>query len=171
MIVLAVLQPDPISLPCRNAWQASRDDGIAAALTFFATLAFAPNIQNGILTGIIFSLGAFIYRRMSPRIVLLGIHADGVLRDAQHHELPPLHEKLGALRFDATLFFANVSFFEDAILKLEREHPQLKYILVVASGINHIDASAVEVLRRLVRRLREWASRWFSAARNGNSSK
>lgn len=154
MIILAVANLIDLSA-LRHAWQAGRDDGIAAALSFFATLAFAPNIQNGILTGILFSLGAFIYRRMSPRIVPLGIHRDGALRDAMHHGLPPLHEKVAAMRFDATLFFANVSFFEDAILKLERENPQLEYILVVASGINHIDASAVEMLRGLVRRLGE----------------
>ena len=154
MIVLAVANLIDFS-SLRHAWQAGRDDGIAAALTFVATLAFAPNIQNGILTGIIFSLGAFIYRRMSPRIVLLGIHGDGRLRDAGHHGLPVVHEKIAAMRFDATLFFANVSFFEDAIMKLEIENPKLEYILVVANGINHVDASAVEMLRRLVRRLRE----------------
>jgi len=154
MIVLAVANLIDFST-MRHAWQASKDDGIAAILTFVATLAFAPNIQNGILTGIIFSLGAFIYRRMSPRIVQLGLHADGTLRDAERFKLPPLHERIGALRFDATLFFANVSFFEDAILKLERDNPKLEYIQVVANGINHLDASAVEMLRGLVRRLRE----------------
>ena len=154
MIVLAVANLIDFSA-LRHAWQAGRDDGIAAALTFIATLAFAPNIQNGILTGITFSLGAFIYRRMSPRIALLGIHPDGRLRDAGDHSLPALHRKIAALRFDATLFFANISFFEDAILKMERENPELKHILVVANGINHIDASAVEMLRRLASRLRE----------------
>lgn len=154
MIVLAVTNLIDLSA-LRHAWQAGRDDGIAAALTVVATLAFAPNIQNGILTGITFSLGAFIYRRMSPRLVQLGIHPDGALRDAGHHGLPALHPEIAALRFDATLFFANISFFEDAILKLERENPDLKQILVVASGINHVDASAVEMLRQLSRRLRE----------------
>ena len=154
MIILAVSNLIDFST-MRNAWRAHKDDGIAAVLTFVATLAFAPNIQNGILLGILFSLGAFIYRRMFPRIVLMGRHADGTLSDAGYHELPPPHEKIGALRFDAALFFANVSFFEDAILKLERENPELEYILVIASGINHLDASAVEMLRALTRHLRE----------------
>ena len=154
MIVLAVANLIDFST-MRNAWKANRDDGVAAALTFFATLAFAPNIQNGIMAGIIFSLGAFIYRRMFPEIVLLGLHADGTLRDAVVHKLSPVHEKIGALRFDAALFFANVSFFEDAILKLERETPKLEYVLVVASGINSVDASAIEMLRDLIRHLRE----------------
>ena len=154
MIVLAVANLLDLA-SMRHAWQASRDDGIAAVLTFVATLAFAPNIQNGIITGILFSLGAFIYRRMTPRIVRVGLHADGTLRDAERLKLPPLHERIVALRFDATLFFANVTYFEDAVLKLERDNPQLEYILVAANGINQVDASAVEMLRRLVRRLRE----------------
>ena len=154
MIVLAVASLLDFS-SMRHAWQAGRDDGIAAALTFIATLAFAPNIQNGILTGILFSLGAFIYHRMSPRIVFLEAHCDGSWRESKGQAGRIPQQKIAGLRFDATLFFANVSFFEDAILKLERENPQLEYILVVASGINHIDASAVEMLRSLVTRLQE----------------
>ena len=154
MILMAVL--NLIDVPSmRNAWLANRDDGIAALLTFCATLAFAPNIQNGILVGILFSLGAFIYRRMAPPIVLVGFHEDGTLRDAGVHQLPPLPETIAALRFDAALFFANASFFEEAVLKLERDNPRLKYILVDAHGINMLDASAVEMLRSLLRHLRE----------------
>lgn len=154
MIVVAVANLVDVG-SLRRAWQASRDDGVAALLTFVATLAFAPNIQNGILTGIIFALGAFIYRRMSPRIIEVGLHSDGSLRDARHFKLPPLHSQIGAIRCDAALFFANVSFFEEAIRKMERDNLDLKYILVAANGINEIDASGVEMLRELVRRLRE----------------
>jgi SulP family sulfate permease len=137
----------------RNAWRASTDDGIAATLTFVATLAFAPNIQNGILAGIIFSLGAFMYRRMVPRFAIQTLR-DGVLSDIGTSS-PQQPETVGVLRFDAALFFANASFFEDAALKLQRENPSLKYIVVLAGGINLLDASGVEVLRSLVRHLRE----------------
>jgi SulP family sulfate permease len=154
MIILAVANLIDFKA-LRNAWLASRDDGIAATLTFVATLAFAPNIQNGILTGILFSLGAFFYRRMAPRVVTVGLHQDGSFRDAVHWSLPPLPDEIGALRFDAMLFFANTSFFEDAVLKLEREKPKLKFMLIVANGINELDASGVEMLRGLVRRLGE----------------
>jgi sulfate permease, SulP family len=154
MIVLAVVNLIDFST-MRNAWLAQRDDGIAAVLTFLATLTFAPNIQNGILTGIIFSLGAFIYRRMAPRIIKVGLHRDGTLRDLARVNVSPLHERIAALRFDASLFFANAAFFEDEVLRLESENPDLWYVLVAASGINHIDASGIEMLRRLVMRLRE----------------
>ncbi len=132
-----------------NAWRASRDDGIAAVLTFSATLAFAPNIQNGILTGILLSLTLLLYRMMRPRVAVLGLHSDTTLRDAVRHNLPPLHPRLGAIRFDGALCFVNVSYFEDALLKLEREHPGMRCILVQGSGINEIDASGIEMLRNL----------------------
>lgn len=139
----------------RNAWRANKDDGIAAIITFLATLAFAPNIQNGILTGIILSLSLLLYRMMRPRIAVLGLHSDTTLRDAVRHNLPPLHPKLGAIRFDGALRFVNVSYFEDALLKLERENPEMECILVQSSGINEIDSSGIEMLRNLLDRFQK----------------
>ncbi len=138
----------------RSAWHANRDDGIASIITFVATLAFAPNIQNGILTGILLSLALLMYRMMRPRIAILGMHQDATLRDAERHDLPPLHPQLGALRFDGALRFVNVSYFEDALLKLERENPQMNQVLIKCSGINELDSSGVEMLRNLLARFR-----------------
>jgi len=154
MIMLAVVNLIDVSA-MRNAWLVNRDDGTAALLTFSATLMLAPNIQNGILIGIAFSLGVFIYRRMFPQMALLALQEDGTLQEATHRGVVPLNEKIAALRFDAALFFANASFFEDAILELAHDNPKLEYIVIVASGINQLDASAVEMLRGLVRHLRE----------------
>jgi SulP family sulfate permease len=137
-----------------NAWKASKDDGITSIITFLTTLAFAPNIQNGIITGIIFSLALLLYRMMQPRVAGLGMHSDGTLRDAHRHNLPPLHAKLGAIRFDGALRFMNVSYFEDALLTLERKNPSLRYILVKCDGINYLDASGVEMLSSLISRFK-----------------
>lgn len=158
MIALAVFNLIDLK-GMRNAWKANRDDGLAATLTFGATLAFAPNIQNGILVGIVFSLGAFIYRRMLPRFQVLALDSEGALQNlASSHLQPharPALDAVGVLRFDAALFFANASFFEDAALKLEHERPGLRFIVVLSQGINLLDATAVEMLRRLTRQLRE----------------
>lgn len=137
-----------------KAWRASKDDGIAAVITFIATLAFAPNIQIGILTGIMLSLALLLYRLMFPRVAVVGMHSDGTLRDADYFGLDALHPKLGAMRFDGSLFFVNVSYFEEAVVKLERRIPDLKFILVVSSGINGIDASGIEMLSNLADRLK-----------------
>ena len=139
----------------RNAWLASKDDGIAAVLTFIATLSFAPNIQNGILTGILLSLALLLFRLMRPRIAILGQHSDTTLRDAVLHKLPPLQQGLGAIRFDGALRFVNVAYFENAILKLERQNPDMKFILVQCSGINQIDASGIEMVRNLLTRMKD----------------
>lgn len=139
----------------RAAWKASRQDGIAAVTTFIATLAFAPNIQDGILIGITLSLMLFLLRTMKPRIVLLGLDADGALRNAQRLNLPRFHPRVTALRFDGPLYFANVSYFEKSILQLVSGDSEVRYILVVANSINELDASGVEMLRNLIDRLRQ----------------
>ena len=138
-----------------NAWRANRDDGIAGIVTFAATLLFAPNIQNGIVTGIMLSLAMLLYRMMRPRIVILGRHRDSTLRDTHRHEdLTPLPPKLGAIRVDGALRFVNVSYFEGALLELEQGKPELQCILIKSSGINYLDASGVEIISNLVKRFK-----------------
>ncbi len=139
----------------KDAWQASRLDGLAAVVTFGATLAFAPNIQNGILTGIILSLVLFLLRTMKPNIVLLGATEEGEFRGARRFNLPKLHPHIAAIRFDGQLYFANVSYFEESVLFLISNDPVLRYILVDGSGINGLDASGVEMLKNLLHRLKQ----------------
>jgi SulP family sulfate permease len=137
-----------------TAWRANRDDGLACIITFVATLAFAPYIQNGIVTGILLSLGLLLYRMMRPRVAVLGLHPDGELLDAKLFNLPPPHPRIGAMRFDGSLHFVTGSYFEDALVQLERNNPGLRYVLVKCGGINDIDASGIEVLRSLGERFR-----------------
>ncbi len=137
-----------------HAWQAHRHDGIAAIVTFLATLSFAPHLDNGILVGAALAIILYLYRTMRPRVAVLGRHADGTLRDAHMFALPT-SESLIAIRFDGSLFFANVPYFEDTILEQAAQHPQARYVLVVGDAINELDASGEEMIRHLVQRLRE----------------
>ena len=137
----------------RHAWLVSRHDGAAAIVTFVATLAFAPHLDNGILLGAGLAVGLYLLRTMTPRVAILGRYADGSLRDAKINNLPA-SEVVTAVRFDGRLYFANVSYFEDAILEAVAANPRAPYLLVVANGINELDASGEEVMRHLVERLR-----------------
>lgn len=137
----------------KHAWEAGRHDGIAAAVTFVATLAFAPHLDKGIVVGAGLAISLFLYRTMQPRVALLGRFEDGTLRDLQVHPSLPTDERIIAIRFDGQLYFANVSLFEDAILAAVADHPDAKYVLVVADGINQLDASGEEVLSHLIDRL------------------
>jgi sulfate permease, SulP family len=138
----------------KHAWQASRHDGIAAVVTFVATLAFAPHLDNGIMVGAGLALGLYLYRTMSPRVAVLGRFSDGTLRDVKVYPDLPTSRHVVAIRFDGSLYFANVSYFEDAILEAVSHYPDAKYVLVVGNGINQLDASGEEVIHHLVERLK-----------------
>jgi SulP family sulfate permease len=99
------------------------------------------------------AIGLYLYRTMTPRVAILGRHADGSLRDAAVNKLPA-SDVVTAVRFDGRLYFANVSFFEDAILDAVAANPKAPYLLVVGNGINELDASGEEVMHHLVERLR-----------------
>ncbi|MCK5386875.1 MAG: STAS domain-containing protein, partial [Gammaproteobacteria bacterium] len=139
----------------KHAWRASKHDGLASVVTFVATLGFAPHLDQGILLGAGLAIGLYLYRTMSPRIAFLGRFSDGTLRDISVHTDLPVDEKVVAVRFDGSLYFANVSYFEEAILEAAADHQEAKFILVVADGINQLDASGEEVLHHLVQRLHD----------------
>ncbi len=138
----------------KEAWKVTRADGLAAVVTFIATLLFAPQIHWGILTGIFLSLVLYLMRTMKPEVVLLGMDEHGMLRNARRHNLPRLHPKITVIRFDGPLYFANVNYFEQSLLYLISNDPDVKFILVVGYGITSIDASGVEMLKNLLERLK-----------------
>lgn len=138
-----------------HAWKANKHDGIASIVTFLATLGFAPHLDQGILIGAGLAIGLYLYRTMSPRIAFLGRYQDGTLRDIRVHTDLPVDEKVVAMRFDGSLYFANVSYFEEAIIETMADNPNAKFILVVGDGINQLDASGNEVLHQLVQRLHD----------------
>lgn len=135
-----------------KSWRARGDDGIAAVVTFVVTIASAPSIQFGILAGILLSIALLLFRMMRPRISAIGNAVADELRDKEGLLPSALPPKLAALRFDRSLFFVNASYFEEALIELERNNPQLEYVLVIASGINEIDASGIEMLRNVQER-------------------
>jgi SulP family sulfate permease len=138
----------------KHAWQAHKHDGVASIVTFVATLAFAPHLDKGIMIGASLALGLYLYRTMSPRVAVLGRYAkDNTLRDISVHPNLPTDERIVAVRYDGSLYFANVSYFEDAILGACADYPSARYVLVVADGINQLDASGEEMLHLLVERL------------------
>ncbi|TAN48685.1 MAG: SulP family inorganic anion transporter, partial [Betaproteobacteria bacterium] len=150
LAVISLIHFDAIG----HAWRVQRHDGVAGALTFAAVLALAPHLDLGILVGAGLSVLMFLYRTMRPRIALLGRHPDGTLRDAAVHRLP-LSEHIVAVRFDGQLYFGNVPYFEDSLLDISARFPKARYVLVVADGINQIDASGEQTLRLLAQRLAE----------------
>ena len=137
----------------KHIWIVNKHDGIAAMVTFVATIASAPKLDHGIIIGAVLAITLYLYRTMQPRVAVLGRYKDGTLRDIEINKDLPTDENIIAVRFDGSLYFANVSYFEDTMLKAVSTYPDAKYLLVVGDAINQIDASGEEVLHHLVERL------------------
>jgi MFS superfamily sulfate permease-like transporter len=136
-----------------HAFKAQWYDGAISVISFLATLAFAPHLDKGIMIGVVLSLGVYLYKSMRPRVAALALHPDCSLRDAEHFGLRQC-KHIAVVRFDGPLFFANASFLEDKIAERIQSMPQLRHILIVANGINDLDASGEETLSLLVDRVR-----------------
>ena len=150
LAVTSLITPEAI----KHTWRASRADGIVAAITFVLTLLAAPHLDQGILLGAGLAVLLYLWRTMKPRVAVLGRHADGALRDVHvYPELPTSPEVL-VLRFDDTLYFANAAFFETQVLDELAKKPGASHLLILANGINQMDASGEEAVRHLVERLR-----------------
>ena len=126
--------------PIITAWRVTPYDGLIAVITFFCTLALAPQLHWGILVGVVLSVGLYLYRTMRPRVAYLARHGDGTLRDADIYGLK-LDQRIALMRFDGRLYFGASSYFEDKVLEAVARLPELRYIVIDAGGINHIDAS------------------------------
>jgi MFS superfamily sulfate permease-like transporter/tetrahydromethanopterin S-methyltransferase subunit G len=140
--------------PMMHAWQTNRHDGIVAVVTFVFTLALAPELEMGILLGMLLSLVLLLFRIMKPRIVF---------PPHQEYMLPGEAKDAGAIddgrivrmRFEGSLVFANVSFFEEQLQKLLASTPNLKVLIIDGVSINEVDASGEETLRHSFKRLTE----------------
>ncbi|MDP3482165.1 MAG: SulP family inorganic anion transporter, partial [Sulfuricella sp.] len=139
----------------KHTWQASRADGVVALTTFVITLLAAPHLDKGIMIGAALAIILYLYRTMKPRVAQLGRYKDGTLRDIKVNPDLPTSPHIIAMRFDGSLYFANISYFEDTVLEAVANKPDAKYLLVVGDSINQLDASGEEVVHHLVERLRE----------------
>ena len=63
-------------------------------MTFGVTVLTAPRIYWGVLAGVLMGLAHFLYLRLHPRIIEVGLHPDGSLRDRHLWNLPPLAPRL-----------------------------------------------------------------------------
>jgi SulP family sulfate permease len=98
-------------------------------------------------------LAHFLYLRLHPRIIEVGLHPDGSLRDRHLWKLPPLAHQLYALRMDDELDFASATALERAITEHLAAHPDVQHVCLFAQPINRIDATGVEVFMQLRERL------------------
>jgi len=148
VVILAVsslIQP----LAFVKLWRIARIEAMTAGMTFGITLLSAPRIYWGVLAGVLLGLSHFLYTRLHPRIIEVGLHDDGSLRDRHLWHLPPLASNVFAIRMDAELDFAAASSFEKYITEKLSDQAQIQHVCLFAQPINRIDATGVETLQQL----------------------
>lgn len=136
-------------------WRMSRPEALTGAITFAVTLLAAPQLYWGVLVGLLLGLGHFLYHRLNPRIIEVGRHDDGRLRDRARWNLPPLAPDLYALRIDDQLDFASASAFERAIDEHLASHPEVRHVCLFAQPINRIDVTGLETFSQVRRKLEQ----------------
>ncbi len=130
-------------------WRLSRVEALIAGTTLLVTLAAAPALYWGVLAGVLMALSHFLYLRLHPRIIEVGLHPDGSLRDRHLWQLPPLAPHLYALRMDAALDFATAAGFERTVAEHLEAHPDTRHVMWIAHPVNWTDVTGAEAFGRL----------------------
>ena len=151
-IIVAVLSLVDLGI-LKRTWAYSRTDFVAVLSTLLMTL--AQGVEVGLVVGVAVSLGLFLYRTSRPHMAEVGLvpgteHFRNVLR----HQVGT-SPRLVSLRVDESLYFANARALEDWVNDVVAEHPQARHIVLQSSAVNDIDASALESLEAIDRRLRD----------------
>lgn len=135
-----------------HLWRVKRTDAVLLGLTFVATLFLG--IEEGILIGVAASLGLFVWRSTRPHDAVLG-RLPGTTDYRNVENFPDAEEvpHVAIWRFDASFYFANADRFRDRVDSLLVRGDDVRAIVLDASGINDLDASAESMLHDIHARL------------------
>ncbi|MEK9608590.1 MAG: solute carrier family 26 protein [Flavobacteriaceae bacterium] len=153
IILTAVINLVDLKYPYQ-LWSSHREEFFILLFTFLVTLFMG--IMEGILLGTLASLSLMVYRSSQPHIAILGRikgtkHYRNIHRFTEEVETFP---GVLILRFDGQLFFGNHSYFKKQIVDLiGRETKKIRYLVIDASPINYIDASASNTLNHWIQNL------------------
>lgn len=151
----------------RQLWKTDRRDLGLLLATFAATLALG--IELGIGVGVALSLVMVIFRSAYPHVAELGqLEATRHYRNVNRFPEAVERPDVLVLRFDAQLYFANISFFRDKMEEMKvAKGSDLKLIVINAEAISFVDSSAVRMLTALVQSLRKEGISLVFASVNG----
>jgi len=131
----------------RPLWKYSRLDAVAYGLTAFGVILLG--VELGLLFGVILSIAVFFGRASHPHIAEVGrIPGSEHFRNRNRHRVEA-SDTLLLIRIDESLYFANAQYLEIQIMKRVIERREVKDVVLIASAVNEIDWSGLEMLRRI----------------------
>ena len=136
----------------RRTWRYSRQDGIAQLATLLGVL--LVGVEAGVMLGIGLSLLLFLWRTSRPHMAVVGqLPGSEHFRNVERFEVVQ-SPKVLSLRVDESLYYPNARYLEERITELVAQKPAIKHLVLMCSGVNLIDASALESLEMIAERLR-----------------
>ncbi len=137
----------------RRTFDYSKADFVAMFATILLTL--VEGVEAGILAGVGLSIGLYLYRTSRPHSAVVGlVPGTEHFRNVQRHKVETDDETV-VLRVDESLYFANARYLEETILELIANNPQVKNLVLACQAVNVIDASALESLEAINKRMRD----------------
>jgi SulP family sulfate permease len=146
-------------------WRYSKADAGALLITFGGVI--GVSVEVGILAGVVTSLVLYLWRTSRPQIAIVGrVEESEHFRNVSRFRVTTYPQIL-AVRVDESLYFANTRHLEDTLLRLIVDHPDVKHLVLIGSGINYSDASGLETLENLMAQLREAGVNFYLAEIKG----
>lgn len=130
-----------------HLWKSDRADFYLLMATFVSTLSFG--IMEGIMIGVVLSLGTIIYRTTRPHIAILGrMPNTHIYKNVKRFDKAEIRKDVLILRPDARLYFANIAYLKAKIdYYVNKKGDALKLVIINADSINSIDSSAATMLK------------------------
>ena len=137
----------------RRTWAYSRSDGLTFGATFVAVLFLG--VERGLLLGALLGVAMYVWRTGRPHIAVVGrVPGSEHFRNVNRYHVETWPNLL-LMRVDESLYFANASRIEETILDQIAAKPTVTDLVLVGSGINHVDSSGLAMLETLLPALRE----------------
>jgi SulP family sulfate permease len=152
IIVVAVAGLVDLKLP-RTLWRLRRRELLTLGVTFAATLTLG--ITTGLALGVLLSLVLFVLRTTRPHTAVLGrLPGTTVYRNLDRFPDALPVPGLVIVRIDAQLYFANVAFLRETLMRLiDEAATPVRGVILDAAGIHDVDISALNTLQELHRGL------------------
>ncbi len=149
-IIVAVLSL--VDLPAlKRTWRYSKSDAAAMAVTILLTLGIG--VEAGVIAGASLSIVLHLYRTSRPHWAIVGqFPGTQHFRNVERHDVITMSDIL-SIRVDESLYFPNARFLEDLISEQVAVKPSIQHVVLLCSGINFIDSSALESLEAINERL------------------
>lgn len=149
-IIVAVLSLVDFKTP-RAIWYYSKADFAAMAATIAVTLLIG--VEPGVMAGVGLSLALFLWRASRPHAAIVGrVPETEHFRNVKRHKVFT-DPRILTIRIDESLTYLNARWLEEFVLEEIAAHPKLKHLILMASAVNAIDASALESIEAINHRM------------------